>query len=74
MAGYQVIEDNSKLKSILKIEGICPVCNHYPSRYLEHKDGTGGKKMKATRQMLYTCSECGSKWKGNIYDNMLNLA
>lgn len=66
-AGYEVLVDNSKRDAILKVEGICPVCGHYPSRYIEvtYPDNS--------RQFKYTCPECESRWQGNLYDSQLRM-
>lgn len=67
MAGYQILEDNTKKDTILRMEGICPCCSHYPSKYIQLND-------KANQvQFLYICPKCESKWKGNLYDKHLNL-
>ena len=66
-AGYKILIDNSKKNEILKVEGICPVCNHYPARYIEVPDDNGN------RQFKYTCPKCESRWQGNVYDHQLHI-
>jgi len=70
MAGYRIIEDNYKKDFILREEGVCPRCGHYPSLYRDQKPTYKGKQVQ---QFLYTCTKCKSKWTGNYYDNNLNM-
>lgn len=53
-----------KMKSILSVEGPCPVCgskNTFFKTYYRHQN-----KMW---QNSYNCKDCKSEWKGNTYDN-----
>lgn len=70
MAGYKILQDNSKKDAILQIEGVCPCCEHYPSVY---REVSTAYKRQQGRQFLYNCPNCGGKWQGNIYDQNLNL-
>ena len=71
MAGYKITSNNAKKNSILKVEGICPICQHYPSKY---KEVIGqDRKGSATRQFKYHCPSCDSTWDGNVYTNDLML-
>lgn len=65
MAGYKILQDNSKKNAILQIEGICPCCGHYPSVYRNTQVAKG-------QQFVYACPVCNSKWQGNVYDQNLN--
>jgi len=71
MAGYKITSNNMKKNSILKVEGICPICQHYPSKYKEEIGN--GKKGSNTRQFKYCCPNCDSTWNGNIYTDDLTL-
>ncbi len=66
MAGFKILVDNSKKDYILKMEGECPCCGHYPSRYIEIEEGN-------LRQFKYRCPKCESRWQGNLYNNMLEM-
>lgn len=71
MAGYKITSNNAKKNSILKVEGICPICQHYPSKY---KEVIGqDRKGSQTRQFKYCCPICNSTWDGNIYTYDLML-
>ena len=68
MAGYQILKDGIRQKEILRAEGICPCCGHYPSIYLEMKN-THTKRI----QNKYECPKCKSEWVGNLYDMSYNM-
>lgn len=53
-----------KMKSIVRIEGICPVCNgkntYYTTKY---------RCDNKIWQNSYSCKDCHSEWMGNTYNN-----
>jgi len=65
---YMVIAENpeGKRKAIRENEaGQCPACR---GKYIEGYI----RKKKNTQQYIYVCSDCGTKWTGNLYDMLWN--
>ena len=71
MAGYKITSNNVKKNSILKVEGICPICQHYPNKYNEIIKRE--KKGAITRQFSFCCTNCDSTWDGNIYNDDFSM-
>ena len=80
MAGYQITKANVKVdnnhidltvsdsemkkKNLITLEGICPICAHYPSQYAQVIKMVNNKRKMRNH---YYCPECQSTWRGNYY-------
>ncbi len=69
--GYRIIYDSPKLKqqSAVASECECPVC-----RMNENIKITPMYADEKTIQNTYECQNCGTVWKGNLYDEGWNPA
>lgn len=62
--GYRVIHEATKYKkeSVLETESICPVCGKTNGALIKEEHPERNRIRNR-----YTCRECGTIWKGNIY-------